>query len=164
MSSPPILIMGVSGSGKSTIGARLAAALDVRFIDGDALHPDSNRRKMAAGVALSDADREPWLTAVAAALAAGATVVACSALRRRYRDRLRSSAPCLRLIYLRGTKDLLAERVAARHHEFMPTSLLESQLETLEPPAPDERPIVADIASSPEAIVCLALRALKERV
>ena len=158
----PILVMGVSGSGKSTIGARLAAALHVCFIDGDLLHSDSNRRKMAAGIALNDADREPWLDAVARALAPGGVVVACSALRRRYRDRLRAAAPRLRVVYLCGAKELLTQRVAGRHHDFMPASLLESQLATLEPPTADEHAIVADIALAPEEIVGMTLRALEQ--
>lgn len=163
MPSPPILIIGVSGSGKSTIGVRLAAALGLRFIDGDTLHPDSNRRKMAAGIALNDADREPWLAAVATALLPGGVVVACSALRRGYRDRLRMAAPHLRLIYLCGSADLLAQRVAGRQHAFMPPSLLQSQLQTLEPPGADEHPIVADIARAPAEIVRLAMAALDQR-
>jgi gluconokinase len=117
---------------------------------------------MAAGVALNDADREPWLAAVAAALSPGGVVVACSALRRGYRDRLRMAAPSLRLIYLCGSADLLAQRVAGREHAFMSPSLLQSQLQTLEPPGVDEHPIVADIARVPDEIVRLAIGAFNQ--
>src|SRR5580658_7385206 len=98
MGSLTVLVMGVSGSGKSTVGALLATALGLRFVDGDSLHPESNRRKMAEGIPLSDADRQPWLAAVGAVLAQGGVVMACSALRRSYRDRLRSAASDLRLV------------------------------------------------------------------
>jgi gluconokinase len=160
MCSLTVLVMGVSGSGKSTVGALLATALGLRFVDGDSLHPESNRRKMAAGIPLSDADRQPWLAAVGAVLAQGGVVVACSALRRDYRDRLRSAASDLRLVYLRGSRDLLYQRVGARQHEFMPPALLDSQLATLEPPAADENAIVADVALAPDAIVGIVTTAL----
>jgi gluconokinase len=137
--------MGVSGSGKSTLGLQLAARLGVRFVDGDDLHPDQNRHKLAAGVPLSDADRAPWLDAVADVLSEGGVVVACSALRRRYRERLRAAAPQLRLFYLCGSRELLAARLAQRRHAFMPASLLDSQLATLEPPAPEERAVVLNV-------------------
>jgi gluconokinase len=153
MSGPTILVMGVSGSGKTTVGTLLAAALGTQFIDADSLHSDANRQKMAAGIPLNDADRAPWLTAVGAALARGDVVVACSALRRRYRDQLRSAAPDLRLVYLQGDRALLAQHLAGRHHEFMPPELLESQLATLEPPDDDEHAIVATIDRSPADIV-----------
>ena len=148
-----ILLMGVSGSGKTTVGALLAAALETQFVDADSLHSEANRHKMAAGIPLDDADRAPWLTAVGAVLARGNVVVACSALRRRYRDRLRLAAPSLRLVYLRGSRALLMQRLAARSHEFMPPGLLESQLDTLESPAEDEHAIVADIDRSSSDIV-----------
>ena len=159
----PVLVMGVSGSGKSTIGTLLASALKLRFVDGDSLHPESNRRKMASGVALTDEDREPWLARVAAVLTQGDVVVACSGLRRRYRDRLRSAAPDLKLLFLQASKALLIQRVTARRHEFMPASLLDSQLETLEPPTPDERAIVVDAALAPDRIVSIAATAFKSR-
>jgi gluconokinase len=145
--------MGVSGSGKTTVGTLLAAALGTQFIDADSLHSDANRQKMAAGIPLTDADRAPWLTAVGEILARGDVVVACSALRRRYRDQLRAAAPDLRLIYLQGDRALLAQHLAGRHHEFMPPELLESQLATLEPPDDDEHAIVATIDRSPADIV-----------
>jgi gluconokinase len=150
-----IVVMGASGSGKSTVGVLLATALELRFVDADTLHPESNRMKMAAGFPLTDADRAPWLDAVAAVLAAGGVVVACSALRRRYRDRLRLAAPDLQLVCLQGGAVLLAERLAARRHDFMPAELLESQLTTLEPPQADERAIVVNITKLPAEIVRL---------
>ena len=110
----PIVVMGVSGSGKSTVGALLAVQLGLPFIDGDDLHPAANKRKMAAGIALDDADRAPWLDAIARVLARAPAVVACSALKRRYRDRLRVAAPDLKLVYLAGSRALLAQRIAGR--------------------------------------------------
>ena len=112
---------------------------------------------MAAGIPLNDADRAPWLTAAGVVLAKGDVVVACSALRRRYRDRLRLAAPDLRLVYLRGSHALLMQHLAARRHEFMPPELLDSQLDTLEPPAQDERAIVADIDRSPLDILAFVV-------
>ena len=144
--SSSVVVMGVSGSGKSTFGLALARRLGLEFVDADALHPAANRRKMAAGIPLDDADRAPWLDAVAEVLADGPVVVACSALRRRYRERLRQAAPDLALVLLEGSRDLLAARLEARIHEFMSPTLLDSQLDTLERPGPDEHPIVLDIA------------------
>lgn len=155
--SAPIAVMGVSGSGKSTVGSLLAAELKLSFVDGDDLHPPENKKKMAAGVALNDADRVPWLDAIAAVLARGSVVVACSALKRRYRDRLRAGAPELRLIYLQGTPELLAERLSARQHEFMPAKLLDSQLATLEEPGSDEGALAVDVALAPGEIVSRAV-------
>jgi gluconokinase len=145
--------MGVSGSGKSTVGKFLADELGLPFVDGDQLHPASNKQKMAAGIPLDDVDRMPWLDAVAALLAGPPIVVACSALKRRYRDRLRAAAPQLRLIYLAAPPALLAQRLAARSHEFMPPTLLESQLQTLEPPDADEAALTIDAEATPRAIV-----------
>lgn len=144
--------MGVSGSGKSTIASALADRLGMRFADADALHPAANLAKMAAGIPLTDDDRAPWLDAVGAVLDGGDVVVACSALTRAYRDRLRVAAPDLALVYLRGSRELLAERMSHRVH-FMPVSLLDSQLATLEEPAADEHAVAVDIAASPAAIV-----------
>jgi gluconokinase len=151
--------MGVSGSGKSLIGAQLARALDIAFVEGDDLHPPENVRRMATGVALTDDDRHGWLIAIAARLreaqrARMGLVVSCSALKRRYRDLLRSTgAADVRFVYLAGDRPLLAERMAHRHGHFMPPSLLESQLVILEEPSPDERAWVCDIRDTPDTIV-----------
>lgn len=151
--------MGVSGSGKTTIGERLAAALDMRFVDGDSLHPVSNVEKMTAGIPLTDEDRWPWLDAVGAVLAEEGVVVACSALRRTYRDRLRGCAPDLRLVYLHAPRELLAERMSHRDH-FMPVDLLDSQFATLEEPAPDEHAIAIDVAVTVDKSVAAAVQGL----
>lgn len=142
--------MGVSGCGKSTLGQALAAALALRYVEGDELHPPENVARMAAGIALSDGDRQGWLQQVALQLAAPVPaeglVVGCSALRRGYRDLLRAAAPDLRLVHLHGARELLELRLAARKGHYMPVSLLQSQLETLEPPAADEHALTLDIA------------------
>jgi len=157
--SRPVVVMGVSGSGKTTVGAALADALGLRFVDGDALHPVANVAKMAAGIPLDDADRAPWLDAIGAVLAAGPVVVACSALKRAYRDRLRAAAPGLQLVFLDGDPALLASRMTARPGHFMPASLLDSQLATLERPEPDEHALTADIARpAGEIVTALAER------
>jgi gluconokinase len=158
MANPPIIVMGVSGSGKSTVGALLAARLQLPFIDGDELHPPANKKKMAAAIPLDDADRAPWLDALAAAIAGAPKVVSCSALKRRYRDRLRAASPNVQFIYLAGTPTLLAQRLSARSHEFMPRGLLDSQLAILQPPGCDENALTLDIQLSPEAIVDSAAR------
>jgi gluconokinase len=137
------IVMGVSGSGKSTIGEGLATRLGQPFIDGDSLHPAANREKMAHGVPLDDADRQPWLEAIVAAMdrhrASGESLVlACSALKRRYRDFLRGSHDDVRFVYLQASRDLLAERLGHRSGHFFDPRLLDSQLATLEEPSPDE--------------------------
>jgi len=153
------LIMGVCGSGKSTIGAMLARELDIAFVDGDDLHPPDNVKRMAAGIPLTDADRHGWLVAIAARLreakrARIGLVASCSALKRSYRDLLRSvGAADVRFVYLAGSRPLLAERMATRRGHFMPPSLLDSQLATLEEPSPEERAWVCDITQAPHAIV-----------
>ena len=148
-----ILVMGVSGSGKSSFGAALAEALHLPFADADAFHPPANITKMQAGTPLTDADRWPWLDALGAWLAAQPGVVACSALKRAYRDRLRAAAPGLRLVYLEGAPALIAARQAARPGHFMPPSLMASQFATLEPPTPDEGALVLDVALPLDALV-----------
>ena len=156
--SRPVVVMGVSGSGKSTVGAALADALGVRFVDGDSLHPAANVAKMAAGIPLDDADRLPWLDAIGTVLAAGRVVVACSALKRAYRDRLRAAAPALELVFLDGSRELIASRLDRPGH-FMPASLLDSQFATLERPGLDEHPLTVDVATPvPELVASLAER------
>lgn len=140
---PPLVVMGVQGSGKSTAGQAVAARLGLPFLDGDDLHPVSNKAKMASGHPLTDEDREPWLRAIGRELAAGlekgtAIVVACSALKRQYRDLIRSYAPDTQFIHLEGSRELIAERLSRRDHEYMPPTLLDSQFATLEPLGEDE--------------------------
>jgi gluconokinase len=150
--------MGVSGSGKSLIGATLAAALDVDFVEGDEYHPPENVRRMAAGIPLADEDRAGWLRALAARIressdAGRGLVMTCSALKRAYRDVLRTGAPDVQFIFLRGSRALVAQRLANRQGHFMPASLLDSQLATLEEPSSSEGAWVCDIDQPPEAIV-----------
>ena len=156
----PVVVMGVSGSGKSTVGALLAQRLGVPFVDGDALHPSANVAKMSAGIPLTDADRWPWLDVIGARLAESPVVIACSALRRRYRDRLRLAAPSTRFVLLDGPRELLAARMMRPGH-FMPPELLNSQLATLERPDPDEDALVFDIAAAPLQIVEAAAHELE---
>lgn len=146
-----VVVMGVSGSGKSTVGRLVADALGARFVDGDDLHPASNVAKMSAGIPLDDDDRAPWLRAVGRALAEGGptgTVVACSALKRSYRDLIRTEAPGTVFAELDGTRELLATRLDRPGH-FMPASLLDSQLAILEPLHADEAGLRLDIAAPP---------------
>jgi gluconokinase len=141
------------------IGLQLARALDVEFVEGDALHPPENVRRMTAGIPLTDEDRRPWLSAIAARLreakrAGVGLVVSCSALKRRYRDLLRSEGPAdVQFVYLHGSRALIAKRIANRRGHFMPPALLDSQLATLEEPSPDEHVWACDIRETPEAIV-----------
>lgn len=160
--APRVVVMGVSGCGKSTVGALLAGLLGVPFVDADALHPPANVERMAAGIPLTDADREPWLHAVGQALAAppAGAVVACSALRRRYRDLIRDAAPDAVMVHLHGDRARLSARLAARLDHFMPATLLDSQLATLEPLAPDERGSVLDIAPPPTTLATQAAATL----
>jgi gluconokinase len=158
--------MGVSGSGKSTIGSLLAGRLQWEFEDGDWFHPAANVEKMHKGVALTDEDRGPWLDSIAAWIdgARGEGrhgVIACSVLKRRYRDVLIGDRTDVRLVYLRGSEELIARRIATRHEHFMPPSLLHSQFVALEEPGPDENPITISIEPRPSEIVAQILSVLQ---
>ena len=150
--------MGVSGSGKSVIGVALADALGVDFVEGDEYHSPENVKRMSSGIPLTDEDRAHWLYLLAARIrkakdAGIGLVMTCSALKRSYRDILRGGAHELRFVFLRGQRALIAERIAGRRGHFMPTSLLNSQIATLEEPSPDEEAWVCDIRQSPQEIV-----------
>ena len=160
-----IVIMGVSGCGKSTVGRAMANKLPATFLDADDFHPPANVERMRAGIALTDAERAPWLEALATRLtqaraANEPVVLACSALKRSYRDALRRGAPALTLVHLTGSPALLAERISARPSHYMPPSLLASQLATLETPAADEHAITLDVALPTEELVAAILRAV----
>jgi gluconokinase len=160
-----VIVMGVSGCGKSTIGALLALRLRWEFEDADWFHPASNVDKMHSGIPLTEEDRWPWLDAVAAWIdktrrSGGHGVVACSALKRRYRDVLIRDRADVRLVYLKGNETLIARRIATRHEHFMPRSLLHSQFEALEEPGPYENPIIVSIEPAPREIVAWILSAL----
>lgn len=157
---PQVVVMGVSGAGKSTIGVLVADELGVPFVDGDALHPKANIAKMAAGTPLTDEDRWPWLQRVGTELAAAertGIVIACSALKRVYRDVIRTEAPTVIFLHLDGTKSVLARRLQGRSGHFMPVSLLESQLSTLERLQPDENGVVVDVAHPVDEVVAAAV-------
>jgi gluconokinase len=152
------VVMGVAGSGKSLIGAAFAHALGLDFIEGDEYHPAENVRRMAAGIPLTDDDRAQWLDSLARRLreakdAGTGLVVTCSALKRSYRDILRAQADDLQFVFLKGEPALIADRLANRHGHFMPASLLQSQLATLEEPSRDEHAWVCDIKQSPKDLV-----------
>ena len=166
-----VVVMGVSGCGKSSVGRALAKQLGWRYIEGDDLHPRENVERMAAGTPLTDADRQGWLETIAAELAAAkrsgeGLVVTCSALKRRYRDvlrgdalrgdMLRGDAADVRLVFLHGPEQLLARRLAARQGHYMPASLLPSQLAALEPPTADEDALALSIEQPPEALAAAA--------
>jgi gluconokinase len=153
-----IVVMGVAGSGKSTIGAALARRLGWAFEDADRFHPASNVEKMSRGEPLTDDDRGPWLHAIAAWMEGlrregRSGIVACSALKRTYRQILVGGSTDTRIVYLKGDKDLIAGRMAARTGHFMPVGLLDSQFRTLEEPGPDENPVVISIDAPPHAMV-----------
>ncbi len=146
--------MGVSGSGKSTVGELLARRLEVDYADADDFHSESNKAKLHEGIPLTDADRLPWLHAIRDWLAErDSAVVTCSALKRRYRDVLRQGAPDCVFLYCEGSPQLIAQRIAHRPHHFMPASLLQSQLAELEPPQADEPAVAEDVRRPPDAIV-----------
>jgi carbohydrate kinase (thermoresistant glucokinase family) len=167
--SPPapavVIVMGVSGCGKSTVGTLLALRLRWEFEDADWFHPASNVDKMHSGIPLTDEDRWPWLNAVAAWIdktrrSARHGVIACSALKRRYRDALIGDRADVRLVYLKGDETLIARRIATRHEHFMPRSLLHSQFDALEEPGPEETPIIVSIEPTPREIVARILSTL----
>lgn len=160
------VVMGVSGCGKSTIASALAAATGGTAIDGDDFHPKDNIRKMSDGIALTDADRWPWLDKVARAMREGDGRIfcACSALKRSYRDRIRTAAgEPVTFLHLRGSKQLISGRMNSRPGHFMPSSLLDSQFATLEIPGQDEAAIEVDIAASETDVVASLLQAIGER-
>ena len=164
--APPVLvIMGVSGAGKSTVAEELAARLGWPFEEGDALHPEANVAKMHAGIALTDADRQPWLERVAAWIDAQRAkkqpgIITCSALKRSYRRTIIGDRPEVRLVYLRGSRDVMAEHLAKRTGHFMPASLLQSQIDTLEEPGPDEEPLIVDVGPPADQVAEKIIRLL----
>jgi len=168
--TPPVIVivMGVSGSGKSTVAALLAGALGCQFQEGDDLHPPENVAKMHAGEPLTDADRAPWLRKIAEEIegwrARGQSgVLTCSALKRAYRDIIIADRPGVALVYLEGSRELIGRRMAARHEHFMPLALLDSQFATLEAPTPDEHPITVEVGAKPADIVAEIVRRLEAR-
>ena len=161
-----LLVMGVAGAGKTEVARAVAQRLGWPFLEGDSLHPDANVAKMRGGTPLTDADRWPWLEAIAGWIdtqlaGRGYGIVTCSALKRAYRDRLIGGRDGIRLVYLHGPRDLLAARIAARTGHFMPPSLLDSQLATLEPPGPDENPISLDVSAPVEDLAEQVVAALR---
>lgn len=159
-----VVVMGVSGTGKSTVGGLLAGALGVPYAEADDFHPPANIAKMSAGEALNDDDRAPWLKAIggwAHDRAGLGGVVSCSALKRRYRDTLRSAAPDVFFVHLDGERELIARRLGARAGHFMPTTLLDSQFADLEPLQPDEQGATLSVVDLPEAVTARAVAALK---
>ena len=163
---PPILVMmGISGAGKTTVAEELAARLGWPFEEGDTLHPEANVAKMHAGIPLTDADRQPWLEAVAAWIDAQRAkkqpgIITCSALKRAYRRIVVGDRPEVRLIYLRGSRQLIAQRLAGRHGHFMPATLLQSQIDALEETGPDEDPLIIDIGPPPGQLAEEIIRSL----
>ncbi len=161
-----VVVMGVSGSGKTTVAELLAKQLGWPFMEGDRLHPPANVEKMRQGIPLNDADRAPWLDRIGEELRSWAAegrsgVLTCSALKRAYRNRIRSARPDVRFVCLKGSEALIGARVAARHHEYMPASLLRSQFDTLEEPTPDEPGVISvDAGGSAEMEVAAAIAAL----
>ena len=172
---PPLVVMGVSGCGKSTVGALLGRRLGKPFFDGDDFHPAGNKEKMGAGIPLTDSDREPWLAVLGGLLAgqgvlpegtddggpAVPPIVACSALKRRYRDLLRGYAPDLVFVHLAGSAETIGARMDARAHEFMPRTLLDSQFAALEDLEEDEAHVLADITQPLDVLVESVVRQLE---
>ncbi|GAA2884551.1 gluconokinase [Streptomyces mexicanus] len=160
-----VVVMGVAGTGKTTIGPLLADRLGVPYAEGDDFHPQANIDKMSAGIPLDDDDRWPWLDAIGAwahGRAGLGGVVSSSALKRSYRDRLRAAAPGIVFVHLTGSKELIADRMAHRQGHFMPTALLDSQFATLQPLQADERGVEVDVSGSPEEITERAVAALAD--
>ena len=162
------VVMGVSGSGKTTVAALLAAALGCQFQEGDDLHSAENVEKMQSGTPLTDTDRLPWLHKIADEIDAWRArhesgVLTCSALKRSYRDIIIDGRPDVTLIYLKGSYDLIHRRMAARHGHFMPVALLDSQFATLQEPTPDEHPIIIDVGSGAAEITAEIVNQLKQR-
>jgi carbohydrate kinase (thermoresistant glucokinase family) len=162
------VVMGVSGSGKTTVAVLLAAALGCQFQEGDDLHPAANVEKMHSGTPLTDADRLPWLNRIAEEIDGWRArkesgVLTCSALKRSYREIIVGGRPDVTLVYLKGAHDLIRRRMAARHEHFMPVALLDSQFATLQEPTPDEHPLTVDVGGRPAEIVADIVRQLEQR-
>lgn len=162
------VVMGVSGSGKTTVAVLLAAALGCQFQEGDDLHPAANVEKMHGGTPLTDADRLPWLRKIAEEIDGWRTrgesgVLTCSALKRAYRDIIIGNRPDVTLVYLKGSHDLIRRRMAARHEHFMPMALLDSQFATLQEPTPDEHAIAVDVGGRPAEIAEEIVHQLEQR-
>jgi gluconokinase len=165
---PNLVVMGVAGCGKSSVGRALADALGVSFVEGDSAHPPENIARMQAGIALTDADRAGWLATLARCLADAVqhgehVVITCSALKRSYRDTLRGGDPDVFFVLLHGTRALIEQRMRERSGHFMPLSLIDSQFAALEPPAADERAFAVDVGPAPSAIVAQVLAALEHQ-
>jgi gluconokinase len=160
-----ILVMGVSGSGKTTVAERLAKRLGWAFLEGDRLHPEANVEKMRQGIPLDDADRWPWLDRIGKELKewgrlGRSGLLTCSALKLAYRDRIRAARPDVHFVYVRGSEALIQSRVSSRQHEYMPASLLRSQFEALEEPTPDEHVVTIEATDPPDAEVAAVIAAL----
>ncbi|MEN9748116.1 MAG: hypothetical protein RLZZ603_808 [Actinomycetota bacterium] len=156
-----MVVMGVSGCGKSSVGEEIARLTSAQFVDGDDLHPEANKAKMGAGIPLDDNDRWPWLDRVGEVLAGPkGAIVACSALKRVYRDRIRAAAPGTVFVHLDGSRELLWERISARQNHFMPASLLDSQLAILEPLGSDENGVTLPITASVKSLAMAAVAAV----
>ena len=163
-----VVLMGVSGSGKTTVAALLAAVMHWQFQEGDDLHPAANVEKMRSGHPLTDEDRWPWLARIAAVIdewrgSGMSGVVTCSALKPEYRKVLIGDRPHVALVYLRGSHDVIMNRMAARHEHYMPVKLLDSQIATLREPTPDEHAIIIDVSGTPHQTVVATVEALEQR-